>query len=79
MIFAYRYRCCVFKHNICGDHPEVPEGMPDSANQLPPEYFLNPECPPVQEVVEATTIKVPLNEAAKEPVEIVAAEDHGRL
>ena len=30
VIFAYGYRCCVFKHNICGDHPEVPNGIPDS-------------------------------------------------
>ena len=24
VIFAYGYGCCVFKHNICGDHLEVP-------------------------------------------------------
>ena len=30
VIFAYGYRCCVFKHNICGDYPEVPNGIPDS-------------------------------------------------
>ena len=47
MIFAYGYRCCVFKHNIYGDHPEVPEGMPDSINPLPPEFFMNLGCPPV--------------------------------
>ena len=23
VIFAYGYSCCVFKHNICGDRPEV--------------------------------------------------------
>ena len=67
------------KHNIYGDRPEVPEGMPDSADLLPPEIFMNPECPPVQAAAEATATKVPLNEAAKEPVEIVAAEDHGRF
>ena len=43
-IFAYGYGCCVFKHNICGDHPEVPEGMLDSADALPPEFFVNPDC-----------------------------------
>ena len=45
--FAYGYECCVFKHNICGDHPKVPEGMLDSTDPLPPEFFVNPECPPV--------------------------------
>ena len=24
VILAYGYECCVFKHNICGDHLEVP-------------------------------------------------------
>ena len=32
MIFAYGYGCCMFKHNICGDQPEVPNGMPDSSD-----------------------------------------------
>ena len=45
-IFAYGYGCCVFKHNICGDHLEVPEGMPDSANPLSLEFFMNPGYPP---------------------------------
>ena len=48
VIFAYGYECCVFKHNICGDCPKVLEGMPDSANPLPPEFFVNPGCPPIQ-------------------------------
>ena len=47
VIFAYGYECCVFKHNICGDCPKVLEGMPDSANQLPPEFFVNPRCAPL--------------------------------
>ena len=47
VIFAYGYGCCVFKHNICGDHPEVLEGMVDFANPLSPEFFVNPSCPPV--------------------------------
>ena len=45
VIFAYGYGCCVFKHNICGDRLEVPEGMPDSADPLPHELFVNLECP----------------------------------
>ena len=79
VIFTYGYRCCVFKHNICGDCPKVLEGMPNSTDPLPPEFFVGLRCPPTQAVVEATTIKVPLNKEAKEPVEIVIAEDHGSL
>ena len=45
VIFAYEYGYCVFKHNICEDHLEVLEGMPDSAYRLPPEFFVNPGCP----------------------------------
>ena len=64
MIFAYGYECCVFKHNICGDYSEVPKSMPDSADPLPLEFFVNLGCPPVQAAVEAIVPKVPLNEAA---------------
>ena len=35
LIFAYGYRCCMFKHNICCDQLEVPDGMPDSTDPLP--------------------------------------------
>ena len=51
--FAYGYGCCVFKHNIYGDRLEVPDGMPDSTDSLPPEFFMNLGCPPVQVAVEA--------------------------
>ena len=36
LIFSYSFGCCVFKNNICGDRPEIPDGMPDSTNPLPP-------------------------------------------
>ena len=45
LIFAYGYGCCMFKHNICGDKPEVPDGMLDSSNPFLPEFFVNPRCP----------------------------------
>ena len=45
VIFAYGYGCCVFKHNICGDHLKLPEGMSDSADPLPLEFFVNPDYP----------------------------------
>ena len=79
VIFAYGYGCCIFKHNICGDRLKVPKGMRDSADPLPLEFIVNPECPLVQAATEATMTEVPLNETAKEPVEIAAVEDHGRL
>ena len=79
MIFAYGYGYCVFKHNIYGNRPEVLEGMPDSADPKPPEFFVNPGWPLVQVTSEATAPEVTLNEATKEPVEIVAAEAHGKL
>ena len=79
VIFAYGYLCCVFKHNICGDHPEVPEGMPNFANLLPPEFFVNPDCPPVQEVAEAIAIEAPPSETPKDPMEVAADEDKSRL
>ena len=46
LIFTYGYGCCVFKHNICGDQPKVLDGMPDSSDPLPLEFFANPGCPP---------------------------------
>ena len=36
VIFAYGYECCVVKHNIYGDHPEVLEGMLVSSDPLSP-------------------------------------------
>ena len=59
VIFAYEYGCCVIKHNISRDHPEVPDGMSDSADPLPPEFFVNPGCPPVQVTVEAIATEAP--------------------
>ena len=41
VIFAYVYGCYALKHNICGDEPEVPNGMPDSFDPLPPEFFMS--------------------------------------
>ena len=46
LIFAHDYGCCAFKNNICGDQPYIPDGMSDSSNPLPPEFFDNSRCPP---------------------------------
>ena len=79
VIFAYGYGCCVFKHNICGYHPEVLEGMPDSFDLLLLEFFVNPSCPPVQAAAEATTTNASSSEAVKESMEVAAAEDQSGL
>ena len=79
MIFAYGYGCCVFKHNICGDHPEVLEGMPDSADLLLVEFFVNLGCPPIQAATEATTTEAPPSETVKEPLKAIAVEDQSKL
>ena len=79
MIFSYGYGCCVFKHNICGDHPEVPNGILNSADPLPPEFFVNPGCPFVQVASEATTIEAPLSETTKGPMEVDAVADQSGL
>ena len=62
VIFAYGYSCCVFKHNICGDHLEVLDGMPHSADLLPLEFFVNPGCPLVQASAKAIAIEAPSRE-----------------
>ena len=67
LIFAYHYGCCMFKHNICGDQPEVPGGMPDSSDPLPSEFFVNPKCSPTPVATEATAAEVYHSEATKEP------------
>ena len=46
VIFNYGYCCRAFAHNICGSKPRIPVGMPDTTNPLPPEFFVNPQCPP---------------------------------
>ena len=43
-IFAYGYGCYAFKHNICSDQLGILEGMPDSINPLPSEFFMNMRC-----------------------------------
>ena len=58
LIFAYGYGCCVFKHNICGDQPKVPDGMLDSSDSLPLEFFPNLECPLAPAATKVTAAEV---------------------
>ena len=46
VIFNYGYGCCAFAHNICGSKPQILAGMLDTSKRLPPEFFINPRCPP---------------------------------
>ena len=57
----------MFKHNICGDQPEVPNGMPDSANPLPPEFFVSPRCSLVSTSSEVATTEVHHREVVEDP------------
>ena len=75
LIFAYSYGCCVFKHNIYGDHPKVTYGMPDSFDPLPLEFFVNPKCPPAPAATKATEAEVDQIEEAKEPEINASFED----
>ena len=75
VIFSYSYGCCAFKQNICGDHSEVSDGMPDSFIPLPPEFFVNPRCPPVPTTTEDTTAEAHMSVAAYEPKENIPVED----
>ena len=78
-IFAYGYECCVFKHNICGDHLEVPKGMSDSADPMSSEFFVNPGCPFIQAVAEATSTEASPSEMTKEPMEVFTFKDQSGL
>ena len=71
-IFAYSYKCCAFKHGIRGDRPRISDGMPDFADPLPPQFFMNLGAPRPQQL-----LKLYLAETAKDPVEGVVVEEYG--
>ena len=71
LIFSYGYVCCAFKHNICGDQLEVPNGMPNSSDPLPTKFFVNPKCPPAPIATEAIIAKAGSSKAIKELEESV--------
>ena len=59
-MFAYGYGCYAFKHGICDDRPRISDGMPNSAEPLPLEFFANLGFPPTPTPVEAKTAEVHL-------------------
>ena len=74
VIFNYGYGYCAFAHNICGSEPVLPDGMADMSKPLPPEFFINPRCPPIAAPgVHTTDPDVNVREAGKSlPVAEVA-------
>ena len=53
VIFNYVYGCCAFAHNICESKPGIPDEMSNTSKPLPPEFFINPRCPPGVVLVDA--------------------------
>ena len=66
LIFAYGYGCYAFKNNICGDQPDIPNGMLDSSNPLSVEFFDNSRCPPALAADKAIDAEVIQAGAAKD-------------
>ena len=58
LIFVYDYGRCAFKNNFYRDQPEISDGMPNSANPFPSEFFVNPRCPLALAAIEAKDAKV---------------------
>ena len=44
-LFNYGYGCCPFTHNICGNKPQIPDGMSNPSVPLTTEFLNNPRCP----------------------------------
>ena len=75
VIFAYDYGCYFFKHNICGDQPKVPNGMPDSSDPFPPKFFMSSKWPSVPAVTKDIAIEAHPSDMAKELKENASTED----
>ena len=78
-LFTYDYGCFAFKHNICGDQPEVPDGMLNSSDTLQPELFVGPKCPPVSVATDDKAVEALPCEVVKEPEENASAEDQSQF
>ena len=70
VIFTYGYGCCAFEHNIYGSKPVVPNHKPNTSNLLPPEFFINPRCPPAPTTIKAAAVEADLSKTTKEPTNI---------
>ena len=73
LFFTYGYECCVFKHNIYGDQPEVLDGMPDSVSPIPLGFFASPRCPPVRS--SSAVVAAEVQHRDEEPARSALARD----
>ena len=55
----------MFKHNIYGDQPEVPDGMPDSSDPRPLKFFVNLRCLLAPTTIEAIASEAEQSKMAK--------------
>ena len=76
-MFAYSYECYAFKHDIHGDRTRILDGMPDSTDPLPLEFFTNLGCPQASTAVEAKATEVHPVETTKDSAEGTAVEEQG--
>ena len=58
----------MFKHGIRGDRQRIPNGMPDSTDQLYLEFFANLGCPLAPTADEAKEVEVHPVEMVKDSV-----------
>ena len=75
LIFVYDYGCCVFKNNICGDRPNIPDDMPYSPNPLPLEFFDNSRCLSVLAADKAIDTEVSQGRVTRDSVVGVVAKE----
>ena len=75
VIFAYDYGGCTLKHNIYGDQPKFSDGIHDSSDFFPPEFFVSPKRPLVPATTEDTSVEAHPSKVAKEPEENAFSRD----
>ena len=71
VIFNYGYGCCAFAHDIHGSKPMIPAGMLNTTEPLPPEFFINPRCPPSASSNPPSTLNVREELSALSPLTTV--------
>ena len=69
----------MFQNNICRGLPKIPDDMPDSANPLPPEIFVNPRYPPALATVEAKDAEANHGREVEDSERGVVVKEYGFL
>ena len=65
----------MFKQSVYCDQLEIPDGMADSTNLFPPEFFVNLRWSSALPTFKVKAAEVDLGEAAKDPNEDVVTEE----